>query len=165
MIAAFQHIILCVTTAAVFLAALMAFVPGGAIREIVRLAGGLMLILALVTPLRNLRITGLIRSISDAHPFSSEQVEHKAEEWNQTYITEQIEQYISQKAETMGINCTVSIFSERAGERIALTGAEISYRAEVGEAEQRKMEELMRNECGITNIRHRMPGRAESGSS
>ena len=162
MIAAFQHVILCVTTAAIFLAALMSFVPGGAIREIVRLAGGLMLILALVTPLRNLRITEIVRSISDAQEFSTEQVEQEAEEWNQTYITQQIEQYLSQKAEAMGINCTVTIFTEQNGEEITLTGAEIAYSSEGSESEQRKMEELMKDECGITNIQHKVQ-HAENG--
>lgn len=157
MIAAFQHIIVCVTTAAIFLAALMAFVPNGAIREVVRLAGGLVLILALVTPLRNLRITELVRSISDVPEFSPEQVEQEAEEWNQQYIAQEIAQYVSQKAEEMGINCTITIMTEQEGENLILSGAEIVYDSTVEDETKEKMEELMEQECGITKVQHREP--------
>ncbi|MGN1030968.1 MAG: stage III sporulation protein AF [Butyricicoccaceae bacterium] len=157
MIAAFQHVIICITTAAIFLAVLMAFVPNGAIREIVRLAGGMVLILSLVTPLRNLRITEILHSMGEPESFSAEQTEQDAQEWNQAYITEQIEHYISQKTQEMGIDCTVTILTEMKEDGIALTGAEVTYHIAVDEAEKKKVEELMKDECGITNIQHRGP--------
>lgn len=109
MIVLLRQIILCVTAASLFCAVTLSLVPDGALKEVIRMGTGLVLILSLVIPLRQ----SLPRALTNLLPQVSAPEQQDTTELYQQAVLQQVEtetaQYAVQRAASLGINCTASV--------------------------------------------------------
>lgn len=112
MIAVMRQLILSVTAASLFGAVVLALVPNSALKETVRLGVGLVLILALVLPLRSL----LPFKLTDLLPESTEVQQEETDSVYRAAVKEQVEvqtaEYIVQQAAQNGISCTAQVSAD-----------------------------------------------------
>lgn len=106
MIALLRQIILCVTAASLFGAVALSLVPDGALKEITRMGVGIVLILSLIQPFRQIFPASLADLFQKSHVPA---VQQDMDDVYQKAILQQVEtetaQYIVQQAENKGISC------------------------------------------------------------
>ena len=101
-----------VTCAAILLALAESLTPEGSVKRICRLAGGVVLLLAAISPVAKLEEADFARS--------TEQYQNRAEEYRdaldeeteilyESIIAEKTAAYILDKAEELGVTCQVSV--------------------------------------------------------
>lgn len=104
-----------ITCAALVTALAESLTPPGTIRKIGRLTGGLVLLIAMLGPLLSLDEEALTRALTE-YRFSLSAYSGDLEEENQELVKGIIEErsdaYIQDKAESMGIDCQVSVETE-----------------------------------------------------
>lgn len=109
MIALLRQIILCVTAASLFCAVTLSLAPDGALKEVIRMGTGLVLILSLVIPLRQ----SLPKALTDLLPQISAPAQEDTAKVYQQVVLERVEvetaQYAVQQASSLGIQCTASV--------------------------------------------------------
>lgn len=131
-----------ITAAALLVAAAQSLMPGGAVRRVGRLTGGLVLLLAALGPVLTLDQDALSRALSEYH-LPVEEVEafqNNSADVLQALIEEKAVAYISDKAEDLGIACSVAV-ETRAGE----DGYPVPYQVTVaGELSQQQRQALTR---------------------
>lgn len=101
-----------VTCAAMVLAIAEALTPEGGVKKICRLAGGLVLLLAAVSPVVKLDEGALTRALTEYHVTAQNYGDVLVEKNNilyKTIIEENTAAYILDKAETLGISCGVEV--------------------------------------------------------
>ena len=104
-----------VTCAAVLLAITQCLMPSGAVRRVGRLAGGLLLLLAVIAPLASLDVEALGAALTEyrmAESDSTALLELENERLVKTIIEEQTAAYISDKASELGGTCTAAVTYE-----------------------------------------------------
>lgn len=137
MIALIRQVILCVTAASLFGAVALALVKDGALKEIVRMGVGLVLILSLIIPLRN------IFSLKLPNLFVQKQniQQEDTEEIYQQAVLEQVEaeasQYVVKLAEEYGIDCTADVTADISEEgMVSISVVRIAAEGSVPEQQQ-----------------------------
>ena len=119
------------TAAALLVAAAQSLMPGGAVRRVGRLTGGLVLLLAALGPVLTLDQDALSRALSEYH-LPVEQVEAFQNSGGDVFkelIEEEAGAYISDKAAALGIQGSIAV-EARAGE----DGYPVPYRVTVAGA-------------------------------
>ena len=108
-----------VTCAAMILALAEGLSPAGGPKRAARLAGGLLLLLAVVKPLISLDGSALTRAMTE-YRLDAEYSAQALEEENKTLMMDIIEAqsaaYIQDKAAALGITCTVQVEADEAAE-------------------------------------------------
>lgn len=143
----FKTLILGVTVSSLFAAVAMSWVHSGALREIVRFAAGLMITIAILTPLTKLQLLPWRETLSwDSGEIDRQiaQAQLQSQEYLQQTAAAQIESYLSGCLREHGIPCSVTVSLASAGDmsaaKVTLTGSEESLQAAGA---------VLTGECGI----------------
>lgn len=138
-----------VTAASLLAAAAMTFIPGGALREIVRFAAGLMMTIALLTPLAHLQLLPLRQLAQQSDASISQSISSAAkqrQEGIQQASAQEIRAYILGRLREHGISASVAVMMEAQADgtlsTAAVTLSELS--ADAAQAAQ-----ILEQECGI----------------
>ena len=108
-----------VTCAAMILALAEGLSPAGGPKRAARLAGGLLLLLAVVKPLVSLDGSALTRAMTEYRldaEFSAQALEEENKTLMMDIIEAQTAAYIQDKAAALGITCTVQVEADEAAE-------------------------------------------------
>lgn len=108
-----------ITCAAMLLALAEQLVPEGGIKRVLRLAGGLLLILMAVNPIVKLdtrELESIVREFDVQVRVADEELEAANDFLYESIIEERTAAYILDKAEKLGITCRVSVFVAWDGE-------------------------------------------------
>lgn len=101
-----------ITCASIILAAAESLMPEGGVKKAGRLAGGLLLMLAVVQPLAGVDYEALSEALGRSRAWDagySEALELENLELMKLIIEEQTAAYISDKAEELGMECTAQV--------------------------------------------------------
>lgn len=146
-----KSIILGVSTAALFGGIAMTLVPAGALKEIVRLAAGVMVILSLLYPISQIQLrfpTGWLHTSAQPVGRQVEAAEAQRKIWTAESSAREIGAYLVRKAGKQGIVCDIAVRASVAeGDTISLDGAEICGTLSATELEW--VNTLLETECGI----------------
>ncbi|MCX7615102.1 MAG: hypothetical protein N2Z65_05045 [Clostridiales bacterium] len=155
MTATIGGIIVAVTAAAIASSIASSFAGVGALREITRIAGSLLIILALITPFAkkgnlfdfNIPTTQMRKQIEGAAKTGAE----KEEKLVNSTVATKISQYIEEKAKsTYGIDLNVSFESVIDKDGVfAIRSAEIKYDKKPTMDQIKKVGALIEKECGL----------------
>lgn len=139
MIALMRQLILCLTAASLFGAVALSLTPNGALKEVVRLGVGLMLILSLVIPLRRVLPERLLSAHLPQHEIPAQQ--DAADVYRQA-VREQVEaqaaQYVVTCAAQNGLSCTAQTSADIGEDGVvSITAVSVRLRekAEAGAAD------------------------------
>lgn len=143
-----------VTCAAMVAALAEALTPPGAVNRIGRLAGGLVLLIAVVKPIAQVDAGALTRALTE-YQLDLSAYEARLEEENRalmkTIIEEQAAAYIVDKADAMGLSCAVTVEADENGEwPIPWT---VTVRGALDEAGQRALTERIESDFAIPEQR------------
>lgn len=151
MIDLLRQIILCITAASLFCAVALSLVPDGALKEVIRMGTGLVLILSLVIPLRQ----SLPHTLTDLLPEVSVP-EQQIENVYQQAVIRQVEvetaRYVVQQAEALDISCTASVTAAADGDGIeSITAVQIVLDETISDSSLASLRTRLRQELGITD--------------
>ncbi|MCD8356163.1 MAG: stage III sporulation protein AF [Clostridia bacterium] len=152
MIVLLRQIILCVTAASLFCAVTLSLVPDGALKEVIRMGTGLVLILSLVIPLRQ----SLPRALTNLLPQVSVPEQQDTTELYQRAVLRQVEaeaaQYAVQRAASVGIDCTASVtaITDEDG-TISITAVNLVLDAPASDSIITDLRTQLAQELGITD--------------
>ena len=151
MIDLLRQIILCITAASLFCAVALSLVPDGALKEVIRMGTGLVLILSLVIPLRQ----SLPHTLTDLLPEVSVP-EQQIENVYQQAVIRQVEvetaRYVVQQAEALDISCTASVTAAADGNGIvSITAVQIVLDETISDSSLASLRTRLRQELGITD--------------
>ena len=143
--------ILNVAAAALLAAVAMTFIQAGALKEIVRFAAGLMITIALLSPLSKLQFPSFQRIVSQGSPEISRSIEQAAqqrESWMLQSASREIQAYISGRLREHGISCTVEVeMEEQENGNVALKRVVLSGIPQTTDAQT--VQNILTSECGI----------------
>lgn len=152
MIELFQTMLTGVAAAALCGGAALALTKGSALREVIRLAGGLAVLLAVLQPLTGLRLPDLSGAVRQAVQESAAQGTQYAQDNTQILAAAAVQsvcEYIAQRAHQLGVVCTVQAATYQDTEgRTLLNGLTLTAHREV-QAVREKVENMIVSECGI----------------
>jgi stage III sporulation protein AF len=156
--------ILTVTVSAMIIALAEGLMPQGTVKRVGRLTGGLVLMLAILQPLVQMDYDTLFlmaNGLGEVVVESREEQEMRTQEAMKTIIEQELSAYALDKAQTLGLGCTVSITC-RLGEnnvpypdRAVIVGLS-------GEAQKQTMMRLLREELDIPDARQTYEGGEEA---
>ena len=145
MIELFREMLLGVAAAALCSGAAVLFARGKAMQEVLRLAAGLAVLLAVLQPLSQFRLPNL---------FGKEQQMPKTEQVHcgemqrelANAAAQQVEVYVQARAEQMGIPCTANLQLVQAAEKTLVTGVQLTCSRNTDTA---ALSQMLVSECGI----------------
>lgn len=152
MIDLLRHIILCITAASLFCAVSLSLLPEGALKEVIRMGTGLVLILSLAVPLWQ----SLPSALADLRPKISLPEQQETEKLYQQTVIKQVEaetaQYVVQQAEALDISCTASA-TATADENgvVSITAIQVITDQPVSDGRLASLRTQLRQELGITD--------------
>ena len=146
-----------VTCAAMVLALAESLAPEGGVKRVCRLAGGLVLLLAAISPVVKLDVADISR-ITEDYRTAAEEYSQALEETNEflyeSIIAENASAYILDKAGALGMNCTVSV--NIAHDQVGTPYPDSVTVCGVWTREQRdELSRILENELGIPAQRQR----------
>ena len=144
-----KTMILSVAAASLLAAIAMAFVRAGALREIVRFAAGLMLTIALLTPLSRLELfpwRAAVQQSTAAVEQRIDQAEQQGAIWQAQAAAREIEAYITGRLREQGVGCTVQATMQAEEDGLALAYVTL---AGVDTGQQAQARAILEEECGI----------------
>ena len=145
---------LCSVVAAALLGgAAMTLIHAGAMKEIVRLAAGMMMILALLRPMSGLRLTLPAAWFQGSTEPVRQQVEQSRTQW-EIWMAEssarEVGAYLERKAKKEGVDCRIELrASMQKDGAVSLDSATVYASSE----ERTKLTRLLEDECGIPKER------------
>ncbi|NCB28744.1 MAG: hypothetical protein EOM63_03140 [Clostridia bacterium] len=151
MIEILRQMVLGVTAAAIFSAAMMQFSHKSAISEIVRLGTGMVLILALLTPLTHLSLpsfSGWFAQAHDAVERQTEQAQVRNTEIAHSGIASAVGGFLTDEARKEGIACIVRASMATGADGTAEL-SDIEVRGKLTVPERTAMTELVTKNCGV----------------
>lgn len=153
MIELFQTMLAGVAAAALCGGAALALTRGSALREVIRLAGGLAILLAVLQPLTGIRLPDLAGKVEQALQNNAAQSTMYAQQNEQALTTaavHSVTDYIEQRASQLGVSCTADAAVEREADsgRTVLTGLTLTASAEA-QSQTEAVESMILSECGI----------------
>lgn len=105
--------ILGVTCAAMLVAVAESLMPSGTVKKIGKLTGGVVLLLAVIQPLMGLDFESLSMALTESresmHVLSEEEASAVSADLMKSIIADKTGAYILDKANSMGISCTVDV--------------------------------------------------------
>ena len=141
-----------VTCAAMILALAESLAPKGGVKRVCRLAGGLVLLLAAISPVLKLDKMDLAvatKEYQNAAEEYSRALEEKNEILYETIIAENTAAYILDKAEQLGMECTVSVTVTR-DQAGTPCPDRVTVRGIWGQKQRDELSQMMETELGIS---------------
>lgn len=146
-----RPIILGVSASALLGSAAMALVHTGALREVIRLAVGVMMILSLLLPVSKLHFSlplDWMRNHTQSVSKQVEQVQQQRKGWMAESSAKEVSTYMMHRARAEGIECEIKIQASMVSEdTVSLDHAEI--RASLTPEQAEKIAAMLETECGI----------------
>jgi stage III sporulation protein AF len=140
-----------VTAAALVAALADSLAPEGAVRKIGKLAGGLLMVVAILQPLVQLDDSALAAALAqtrlEAQGYSTA-LEEENERLMKLIIEEQTGAYIQDKAAQLGVTCTAQVTCQENGEG-ALYPASVTVYGELSETETDTLTRLIQGDLAI----------------
>lgn len=150
MIEVFRQMLTGVAAAAILAGVCLQFVREGPLREVVRVAAGLMLTLALLLPLT--RLPGVERTVSGAIDGLRSAVATASFE-NQRVAASSVGNavaiYIQDRAEEMGVSCTAVVDMDGGADGQLETKSVVLYLPGATEEERNAVCQMVAQECGV----------------
>lgn len=147
-----KSIILSVSTTALLGGVAMTLIHAGALKEIVRLAAGVMMILSLLLPIAKIHITFPLKWTEDRTESvtqSVEQAKEKRKDWMAVSSAQEVSAYLTRKAAAEGILCDIEVHASlKEDETVSLDSATIY--ATLTPAQAGTVAKLLETECGIS---------------
>ena len=151
MTGAVRQWLLGVACTALFLAAADSLAPDGSVKKVCRLAGGLALLLAVVSPLLRLD-SGMLADALEGYRAQLQSYEETLTEQNklfyQTIIEENTAAYIVDKAEEMGISCQAEVTYSYDGNGVPCPW-EVTARGNWTDEAREALERLLEDDLGV----------------
>lgn len=145
MIELFRELLAGVAAAALCGGAAVLFARGKAMQEVLRLATGLAILLAVLQPLSAFRLpdvfgrgTELPKTMEANCSETQSALGHAA--------AEQVERYIAQRAGQMGISCTAKLQLAQDADKILVTGVQLTCSKSI---DTETLSQMIVSECGI----------------
>ncbi|MDO4270745.1 MAG: stage III sporulation protein AF [Eubacteriales bacterium] len=151
----FRTILFRVTLAGIASAAALRVVGGGALREIVKLAAGLLMLLALLQPLGRLRLpawTGIL----DTSRAQTAEIEEQNNRTAQSSVANSIAGTLEKRAAQQGIDCTVTVAMATDGQGVLQIDRVTVYHAKQDAALLDELQTLIMDECGVPKDRQEL---------
>lgn len=139
-----------ITAAALAVALAQALTPEGTVKKLLRLTGGLVLLLAVVRPLKGLAPEALPRP-GDLVP-SVETAETAGEEVMKTLIAQKVGAYIVDKGDQLGCPCTAQVTVAEDGSGWAVPWS-VEMRGQWTAQEKKELSRLIAQELNIPEER------------
>lgn len=140
-----------VACTALILAVADSLAPEGGVKRVCRLAGGLALLLAAVSPLLRLEV-GALNEALERYRAQVQSYEETLEEQNnlfyQTIIEESAAAYIVDKAEEMGISCQAEVTFSYDEDGVPCPW-EVTARGDWTDEARETLERLLENDLGV----------------
>lgn len=150
-----RELVVGVSAAAILGSVALTLVQTGALREIVRLAAGLTMLLALLTPLSTLRLpsgSGWLRQQISATQNSTEPAQAQHQALAMSSMARAAAGYIEQQAQALGVDCTAVVtLGQDARGTLTLDAVTVTCRA--GAQSLEAVRQMIENECGIPQER------------
>lgn len=148
MIALFRQLILSITAAALFGAVMLTMTEQKSQRSVLQLAVGLLLLLAIINPLRHLKLPEIF-SLPDgiAASVPQNQKDLYAEAVSSSF-RQQTEAYLEEKLQALGVNTAVRL-ELSGGEELAIRGVSVACREGYTQSQEQKMKQLLQEELGV----------------
>lgn len=140
-----------ITCAAIILALAECLTPEGSAKKAGRMAGGLLLMLAVVQPLVGLDYDAMARAVSQYHVSAAgyaETLEMDNKRLVKAIIEEQTAAYISDKAEELGMDCTAQVVYHYSEDGMAWPTA-VTVRGTFTDAQQASLSKYLEAELAI----------------
>lgn len=153
-----RELVVGVSTAAMIGGVALTLVQGGALREIVRLASGLTMLLALLTPLSALRLPSAGGWLQGTFAQAStrteaEQMQARNDELAVGSMARAAASYIEEQAKVLGVRCTAKVtLGQDARGTLTLDAVTVTYHA-ADSAALNTVRQMIENECGIPQER------------
>lgn len=151
MIGTLRSIVLGVSTAALFGGIAMTLVRNGALREIIRISVGIMLILSLLYPVSKICLHLPLKSFRQ----STEAITHRVDEAKNQQkdllvqsSSREIGAYLMRKAKNEGIVCDIDVFTQVHDDN-TVSIEQIAVYADLTAQQRVWMEAMLEEECGI----------------
>lgn len=145
----FRTILLRVTISGLVAAAALSVVRDGAMREIVRLAAGLLMLLALLQPLGG----GLRRAAVEQTVPDRAQIERQNTQTAMSAIGSSIANSLAKRAAALGLSCTFSVEMETDADGILQIARVTVYAGEDDRARLPEVQQMIADECGVPTDR------------
>ena len=139
-----------ITAAALAAALAQALTPEGTVKKLLRLTGGLVLLLAVVRPLKGLAPAALPRP-GDLVP-SVETAETAGEEVMKTLIAQKVGAYIVDKGDQLGCPCTAQVTVAEDGSGWAVPWS-VEVRGQWTDKKKKELSQLIAQELNIPEER------------
>lgn len=162
MIHILRQIIISVTVAAIFSAVMLAFIKDGALKEIIRLITGMLMILALFTPLTSLKLPHVTNAFSGPN---IQGVSSKAAEKNETLqkntVGNAISDYMQAQAKKLGLRCSITTqISKDKNNQLTVDSIHVNYDKNTATNDVlKKLSQQIEDECGISKEKQNFIGR------
>lgn len=144
MIELFEELLTGIAAAALCGGAAVMFAKGKAMQEVLRLATGLAILLAVLRPLSEFRLPNVFeRTAQQTAPVQySQQTRNALAE----AAARQVEAYVEQRAQQMGISCTATLQLAHQAEKTLVTGVQLTCSRN---ADTHALSQMLVSECGI----------------
>lgn len=152
MIEILRQMILGVTAAAIFSSVMLQFTQKSALQEIIKLAAGMVMILALLTPLSRISMpsfSGWMAEVKGSVAAQTGRAQEHNEQIAHSSIAGAVSGYIRDQAEALDMKCSVHTgLSE--GEDGTMYISSVKVKGQAFTAEQReKLSALIERDCGV----------------
>lgn len=144
----FQTILLRVTLAGVASAVALRVVGGGALREVVKLAAGLLLLLALLQPLGSLRLRPW-EGLAGVSQTEIDAIQEQNAQTTMSTIAATIARSLEQRAEQEGFDCSVNVTMANDADGILQIDRVTVYYGGSDAARLSELQTLLTEECGV----------------
>jgi len=147
--------ILTVTVSAMLIALAEGLMPQGTVKRVAKLTGGLVLMLGILQPLVQMDYDELFivaNGLGEIAVESQEEQEMRNSEAMKTIIEKELSAYALDKAQTLGLGCTVSITCQLGENNVPYPDRAVIGGLS-GEAQKQTMMRLLREELGIPDAR------------
>lgn len=165
MIGILRQMILCVTAASLFGSMMLSLTEQKGQKEIIRIAIGMMLVLALIAPLRSLRLPGW-EWLSQL--WSGWEASADAQEVYQKHVLEEfeteVETYLEQCAEQEGVSCTAEVTAKQEEDTVTICDARLIFDTDVTEKQRSDIGAMAAQELGISEQQITLAGGEPDGT-
>ena len=147
-----------VCAAAILLAIMKELAPKNFAGHCVKMTASLILILAVLSPLRNEKISGLWAEsqwIAPELPQQEQRLTQTNENLELSIIEEKLSAYIWEQARDLGISCRVSVHAGKGGDgNWRPESVEIALDHAIPEAKKQQLSERIEQQCAIPKSAH-----------
>ena len=134
-------------------------------KEIIRIAIGMMLVLALITPLRSIRLPdwGWLSEL-----WSGQETSADAQEVYQKHVLEEfeteLETYLEQCAAREGVSCAAEVTAEQQADTVSIQAAVLTFVSDVTEQQREEIGAMAAQELGISEQQITLAGGEPDGT-